>query len=195
MKAQPQLAATRINGVGIATLLDKVETIRTDAELARYRFSARNQWLDGGHTRTTVKDFYGAGAEQTDRARPFVVESDIPGFFDGDDRAMDPLEHLLAALAASVTTTLVWHAAARGIHIDGIETSIEGDIDLHGCLGLGRAANVGYESIRIIVKVEAAAAKAELDKLVELAARYSPALGTIGGSTQVEVRRERPNPR
>ena len=54
----------------------------------------------------------------------------------GEDEAANPVEYLLAGLAGCVTTSLVAHAAARGVKIDSIESTLEGDIDLQGLLQL-----------------------------------------------------------
>ncbi len=191
MSAAARRPETRINGVSVSALYDTVDAIRAKGSMARYQFRARNQWLDGGHTRTSVKDYFGAGAEQTSRPRPFVVDSDTPTEFRGDDRAMDPLELFLASLASCMTTTVVWHAAVRGIHVEAVETRVEGDIDFRGWLGLDRDREPGYEEIRVAVKLEAEASDAELDKLVQLTATYSPLFDTVSRGTRVLVERER----
>jgi uncharacterized OsmC-like protein len=54
----------------------------------------------------------------------------------GEDQAPNPVEHLLNALAGCLTTAMVAHAAVRGIHIEELESEIEGDLDLRGYLGL-----------------------------------------------------------
>jgi len=44
----------------------------------------------------------------------------------GNDTGANPVEHLLHALASCVTTSMVYHAAARGIAIDQVESLLEG---------------------------------------------------------------------
>ena len=69
--------------------------------------------------------------------------------------------------------TIVYHAAARGIALDGLETTIHGDLYLHGFLGQEGSVRPGYEQIRVTVK---AVGDFDDDQLAELAelARYSP---------------------
>lgn len=191
MTAKAEIQEQRVNGVSVGALFDAASTISKARALGRYQFRAHNQWLDGGHTRTTVKDYFGAGAEQTSRTTPLVVESDTPALFRGGDRAMDPLEHLLAAIGACITTTVVWHAAARGIHVNAIDTWLEGDIDLHGWFGLDRDRPPGYNEIRVSVRLDAEAPDGALDQLVAAATRYSPLFNTITRGTRLEVRRDK----
>ena len=67
----------------------------------------------------------------------------------GDNEGANPVEFLLHALAGCVTTTLVLHATARGITIQELSTELEGDLDVHGLLGLDETVSPGYERIRI----------------------------------------------
>jgi uncharacterized OsmC-like protein len=179
----------RINGVAIDSLYNMIDGIRKEPSLARFQFRARNQWLDGGHTRSTVKNFYGAGRERIGRQRPFVLESDLPAVFNGGNTAINPLENLLSALAACLTTTLVYQATVRGIYIDAIECSVEGDIDLRGFLGLDETVARGYEEIRVSVDIEADVPDDKLDSIVELGKRYSPLIELLSHGTRVVVER------
>jgi len=191
MTAKAEIREQRVNGVSVVALFDAANSLSKTESLGRYQFRARNQWLDGGHTRTMVKDYFGAGAEQTSRTTPLVVESDIPTHFRGGDRAMDPLEHFLAAIGACITTTVVWHAAARGIHVNAIDTWLEGDIDLQGWFGMDRDRQAGYNEIRVSIQLDAEAPEAALDQLVDLATRYSPLFETVTRGTRLDVRREK----
>ena len=190
MAAKAIATGTRVNGVSTATLSETLAAAEETDCSGKCQFRARSQWLDGGHTRTIVKDFYGAGMEQTSRARPFVLETGGVALFRIGDRAIDPLEHLLAALGASVTSALVWHATVRGIHVDAIDTWVEGDIDLRGCLGLDPNQRAGFGEIRLIVKLDAEASDAQLDELIDLATRYSPDFDTLNHGTCLTVRRD-----
>ena len=166
-----------------------IESFNEEPSLARFQFRARTQWLDGGHTRTTVKDFYGAGRERQGRQRPFVIDSDLPSMFEGGNTAINPLEHLLSVVGSCLTTTLVYHAAARGIFIDAVECAVEGDIDLLGFLGVDETVPQSYEEIRVLVSIEANAPDSELDELVVRAKRYSPIAIALGQSMRFIVER------
>ncbi|HEV2666370.1 MAG TPA: OsmC family peroxiredoxin, partial [Blastocatellia bacterium] len=104
-----------VNGVNINQLFGTINQIEETPSLARFIFRAGNRWIDGGHNRTTIKDFYGAGQEDTSRAEPFVMDNDEPAVLLGEDNGANPVEFVLHALAGCLTTSLVYHAAARGI--------------------------------------------------------------------------------
>ncbi len=97
------------------------------------------------------------------------------------------MEHLLNALAACVTTSMVAHAAVRGIRIEELESELEGDLDLRGFLGLSNDVPKGFTNIRVNFKV-----KADVDNMERLKrlTAYSPVLNTITRGANVEVRVE-----
>ena len=141
-----------VNGVDVDRLSGTIDHISADPTLARFQFRARNRWIDGGHNRTTIKGFYGAGQEDASRTEPFVLDADEPPMLLGENQAPNAPEYLLHALAACLTGTLVYHAATRGIALDGLESTIEGDVDLRGFLGLDESVRPGYQQILVAFK-------------------------------------------
>ena len=117
------------------TLQGTVHAIEQEPDLGQCKFRARNKWLGGNHNCTTITGFYGARQEIAHK-QTFELHADEPPILAGDDEGANPVEHLLNALAACVTTSMVAHAAVRGIHIEELESELEGDIDLRGFLGL-----------------------------------------------------------
>ncbi len=107
----------------------------------------------------------------------------------GHNEGANPVEYLLHALAGCVTTTLVLHAAARGIEIRELSTELEGDIDLHGLLGLDEGVVPGYREIRIGLHVKADCPDEELDALIEYAKAHSPVCNTVCRPVPVALRR------
>jgi len=116
-----------INGVDLERLSATVTAVTADPTLARFQFRASNHWIDGGHNRTTIKGFYGAGQEDATRTEPFTVDTDEPPVLLGENRAPNAGEYVLHALAACLSGTIVYHAAARGLVIEGLECTLEGD--------------------------------------------------------------------
>jgi uncharacterized OsmC-like protein len=82
-----------------------------------------------------VSDIFGA-KQQMRHAQTFELHADEPPILAGQDQGANPVEHLLHALASCVTTGIVAHAAVKGIHIEELESELEGDLDLNGFLGL-----------------------------------------------------------
>ena len=173
---------TQINGVDAQRLMDTISLIQADPSLADFQFRAENQWVHGGHNRSTIRDFYGAGEEQTTRQVSFVFDADEPDVLLGTDRGANPVEYLLHALAACMTTSLVYHAAARGITVESVESRFEGDLDLHGFLGLKDDVAPGYKTLRAHFRVKADATEQQLLDLF----KYSPVCDTVCRPVQVE---------
>jgi uncharacterized OsmC-like protein len=156
-----------INGVNVDRLSELIEAINATPSRARFRFRARNEWIGGGHNVTTVKDFYGAGQEDSSRGAPFTLHTDEPTALFGDDRGANPIEYVLAAVASCLTTSLVYHAAMRGIRLEEVESSLEGDLDLRGFFGLAQGVRKGYERIRVKFLVKSDASAEQLRALMQ----------------------------
>jgi uncharacterized OsmC-like protein len=175
-----------VNGIHMQTLQGTVNAIEQEPELGRCKFRARNRWLGGNHNCTTVTGFYGARQEIAHQQQ-FQLHADEPPILAGHDEAANPVEHLLNALAACVTTSMVAHAAVRGIHIEELESELEGDIDLRGFLGLDNDVPKGFTEIRIKFKV-----KADVDNMERLKrlTAYSPVFNTITQGARVNIQVE-----
>jgi hypothetical protein len=123
--------ASLLNGVDVDHLMEIIEAVRSTPELAKFRFHARNRWIEGTHNRTSIQGFYGVGMEDTSRTKPVQVNNDGPPVLLGENRGADPVEFIFHALAGSMTTTFVANAAAQGVKIDSIETELERDVPRH----------------------------------------------------------------
>ena len=176
-----------VNGVNVDQLMQTVVAIKGRPSLAKFNFRARNRWIDGGHNRSTVKDFYGAGQEDDTRAAAFVLDNDEPAVLLGDDQGANPVEFVLHALAGCLTTSLVYHAAAQGIKIEEVESFLEGDLDLHGFLGLSDDVRNGYENLRVTFRVKADAPEEKIRELCDLAQRRSPVFDIVSNPVPVSV--------
>jgi uncharacterized OsmC-like protein len=178
---------TIINGVDRDEFLGTIDTINGQRELAKLQFRADNRWIDGTHNTTTVKDVYGAGQEQV-RERSFVMEKDEPVFLLGTDKGANPVEHLLAALAGCLTTTLVYFAAAEGVQLDEVTSKFEADANLLGFLGLDENVRMGCEEIRVTFDIKSAAPREKIEELVALAQSRSGVFDMVTNKTPVSVR-------
>ena len=175
-----------VNGVDVAKLFDTIDAIKGDAEIARFKFRLTNKWINGGHNRAKIKDFYGAKQEWSHDS-VFELDEDEHHVLLGEDLGPNPVEYLLTALSGCLTSAMVYHAAAKGITIRGVESRLEGDIDLRGFLGLSPDVKVGYENIRVYFKVDADVSEKEKEELIEMAKKYSPVYNTVFHATPVTV--------
>jgi len=183
MRSEQTAVTTSINGVAVETLMETVNAIKADPELGACHFRASNIWLNGNHNRSTVNGFYGAKQEIAHQ-QTFTMDADEPAILAGNDEGANPVEHLLHALASCLTTSMVAHAAVRGIQIEELESELEGDIDLNGFLGLNAETPKGYTDIRAKFRVKAR--PEDIDRIKQLA-RFSPVFNTITRGANVEV--------
>ncbi|MGE5567409.1 MAG: OsmC family protein [Rhodospirillales bacterium] len=184
-KPQPET----LNGVNVSELRKTIDGIKATPGLAKFKFRVRNEWDEGGYNRSTVGDFHGANQE-IPHQRQFVLEADEPPVLLGKDRGANPVEHLLHALAACVTSSIIYHAAARGIRIDEIESSLEGDIDVQGFLGLKKDVRRGYQNIRMNFKIKADAPDDQIQAICDMGPQFSPVFDSISNGVPITVRAE-----
>lgn len=177
--------AKLVNGVDVNRLVETIELIKKQPEIARFEFRARNTWVGGTHNRATIKSFYGAGQED-DTRDPLVFEIDEPPVLLGENRGANPVEYLLVALSGCVTTSLVAHAAAKGIEIKAVSSRLEGDIDLRGFLGISESVPVGYQEIRIFFKIDADLSDQQKEELIAMGEKYSPVYNTVTKAVPVK---------
>jgi uncharacterized OsmC-like protein len=180
-------APTLINGVNVDQLMGTVNAIKENPDLARFQFRARNEWLDGGHSRTFIQGFYGAGQEDTSRTKPFVIEGDEPPVLLGENTAANAVEAVLHALASCLAVGFIYNAAAQGIKIDSLEFELEGDLDLHAFLGLSDQVRPGYENIRLSYRVKSDAPREKIVALCEYVQKTSPVLDIIRNPVPVSI--------
>jgi uncharacterized OsmC-like protein len=188
--ATSQVLPKTVNGVAVDDLSKTVDAIKATPTIAKFKFRIRNQWVGAGQNTSTADTFHGAGREQS-RPKPFVLEADEPPVLLGKDTSANPVEHLLHALASCLTTSMVYHAAARGIHIEEVESSLEGDIDLHGFLELDRNVRNGYQRIQVKFKIKSDVPDEQLQEICQLGPRHSPVFDSLTNGVPVSVTAER----
>jgi uncharacterized OsmC-like protein len=179
-----------INGINVDQMMQTIELVKENPALASFKFRARNTWVEGTHNQATVKDFYGAFQED-DTREAMVFDLDEPQVLCGDNLGANPVEYLLVALSGCLTTSLVAHAAARGISLKKVSSRYEGDIDLQGFLGLSEEVPVGFQTIRVYFSIDADIPEDRKEELVKMAQKYSPVYNTITRATPVAVHLEK----
>ena len=174
---------TNLNGINFEQLHEIIRNVEAQPTLGAAKFRARNKWINGGHNRSTIQGFYAAGAEDTLRQQPHVVDADEPVALLGTDHAANPAEFVLHALAACLTSSIVYHAAARGIEIEEMESRLEGDLDVRGLLGIAPDVRKGFQNIRATFSVKSNASVETLKELAE----FSPIFDTIRNPVAVTL--------
>jgi len=97
------------------------------------------------------------------------------------------VEFLLHALGACLTAGIANVAAARGVTLTSVESTIEGDINLLGILGLSDQVRNGYERIRVNFKIAGDAPAEKLRQIVEQSRSRSAVFDVLTNGVPVEV--------
>lgn len=180
------MSTTMRNGVDTEALFGALDAVRAQPEAAKFQFRATNQWVSGTHSRGTIGDFFGLGAEQT-HVQSHTFDADHPRQLVGTDQGPTPAEYLLHALAACITAGIGNIAAARGVELKRVESTVTGDIDLLGLLGLDDSVRNGFQHIDMRVTIEGDAGADELRKVVERSMARSAVLDVLTNGTSVSV--------
>ena len=180
----------QLNGVDVKRLFETIEAVKTTPSLGSFKFRIHNRWEDCGENQSRVQDFYGCGQEMQ-HERGFSMTADEPAILLGGDKGANPVEHLLHAVAACVTTSMVYHAAAKGIAIEEVESSLEGDLDLRGFLGIDPKVRNGYQQIRMKFAIKANVSDEQLNELAAMGTKFSPVFDSVTKGVPIEVSEER----
>jgi uncharacterized OsmC-like protein len=179
------------NGVDTATLFATLNAVKQAPQAARFQFRAHNQWQTGTHNRTTISDFYGVGEERTHQ-RTFTFDADHPAILVGRDHGPTPVEFLLHALAACLTAGLANIAAARKITLTQVRSTVTGDIDLNGILGLDPQVRNGYQQITVHFTINGDAPPHQLRQLVAQSQARSAVYDVITNQVPVTIHVDTP---
>jgi uncharacterized OsmC-like protein len=174
------------NGVDVPTLFATLDAVKDNPAIAAFQFRAQNTWQSGTHSRTVYSDFFGAMQEMQHREAT-VVESDHPEVLVGTDKAPTPVEYLLHAIAACVTSGVVNIASARGVTLTKVCSTVVGNIDLRGILGLSDQVRNGYQGITVSFEIEGDADEETLRGIVEQSRRRSAVYDVLTNGTSVRI--------
>jgi uncharacterized OsmC-like protein len=175
------------NGVDTQQMFGTLDAIKDDPSLANFQFRVSNRWVDGSHNRSTIQGFYGAGQEDTSRREPFVIDAGEPAVLLGHDHGANPAEALLHSLAACLTTSIVYVAAARKVKLTSVESTLEGEMDVRGCLGLSDEVRNGFERINVTFTVTGEASPEQLREVVARARARSAVYDMVSNGVPVSV--------
>jgi len=176
-----------LNGVDTPTLFATLDAVKASPELAKFQFRATNRWISGTNNRSTIRGFYGAGQEDTSRTEDFTYDADHPAVLVGTGKGPTPVEFLLHAIAACLTAGLANVAAARGVALTEVSSTVEGDIDLLGILGLDHDVRNGYQGIRVSFRIRGDAPDEVLRGLVERSRARSAVYDVLTNGVPVSI--------
>lgn len=180
-------APTVRNGVHTSNLFATLDAITVNPEIARFRFRTANTWTGGAHNRNHVQAFYAAGGEDTSREVPFVIDAGEPPILIGANEGPNPAEILLSALASCLTTSIVYVAAARKVTLTHVSSTLEGDMDVRGALGLSDEVRNGFQRIRATFTIRGEASAERLREIVERGRARSAVYDVVARSVPVTI--------
>jgi uncharacterized OsmC-like protein len=174
------------NGVDVPTLFATLDVVKGQPAAAQFQFRASNRWISGTESRSVIHGFFGTGQE-LEHAHATELTSDHPAVLVGGDAGPTPVEYLLHALAACLTAGLVNIASARGVTLHEVRSTVEGDIDLNGILGLDDGVRNGYQGIKVSFVVQGEASEEELAGLVQRSVARSAVFDVLTNGVPVSV--------
>ena len=186
MTAERKREPVPLNGVDTPALFATIDAVKERPDLARFRFRASNHWVRGTNSRTRIESFAGAGGEHAHK-REFEYDADHPAVLVGNDEGPLPVEFLLVALASCLTSGIGNIAAARGVQLSEVRSTIEGDLDAQGILGLSDEVRNGYERIHVNLTVKGDAPPEKLRAIVEQSRARSAVFDVLTRGTHVEL--------
>ena len=176
-----------LNGVNVDQLVGTIQAVQGDSSIALFKFKSQTKWIDGGHSQTKIKDFFGAKQEDTTRPKAFVMDGDEPSVLLGNNHGPNAVEAILHALASCLSVGVVYNASAKGIKINALTFDMQGEIDLHAFLGLSETMRPGYSQLDVAISLDAEASREDLVSLIEYVKKTSPVLDVITNPTPVNV--------
>jgi uncharacterized OsmC-like protein len=180
------MSPTVRNGVDTATLFATLDAVKQAPQAARFQFRAHNRWVSGTHSRTTIHDFFGVGEERSHDGAT-TLDVDHPKVLVGGDHGPTPVEYILHGLAGCLTAGLANIAAVRGVELTEVTSTVEGDIDLNGILGLDPSVRNGFEQIRVSFDMKGNAPPEKLREVVEQSRARSAVFDIITNMVPVTI--------
>ena len=174
------------NGVNVEALLGAREALEKAPQAAKFTWRASNKWINGTHSQTSVKEFFGLGEGQSHR-QEFTFEADHPEIFASEDHGATPVELVLAGLASCLTAGVAAVAQMRKIQLRSVQATLEGGMDIQGILGMDEDVRNGFDGIKVSYKIDADATKDEIEALVAQSQKRSAVFDIVTNPTNVTV--------
>lgn len=179
-------APTVDNGVNIEALRGAKQALTDAPEAAQFQWRARCEWVNGTHSRSTITDFAGLGAEQAHR-QTFSIDADHPEVFASEDNGATPTEIVLAALASCLTAGVATVATNRGVELRSVTATVEAGMDLQGILGIDGDVRNGFDAINVTYDIDADASRADIEAIVAQSQKRSAVFDIVTNPTTVRV--------
>lgn len=174
------------NGVNTEALIGARGAFEQAPQAAQFTFRSSCDWVEGTYSINKLNGYFGLGQEH-EREITFSIESDHPAVFAAADRAPTPPEIVLSALASCLTGGVASVAQHRGIQLNSVTATVEGDIDVQGILGMDPDIRNGFNAIRVSFVIDADASDEAIAALVAQSQKRSAVFDLLTNPTNVAV--------
>jgi uncharacterized OsmC-like protein len=174
------------NGVNVEALLGARAALTDAPEGAKFKWKATCNWVNGTHSRSKIREFFGLGDNQKHRTE-YSFEADHPEIFASEDNGVTPVEFVLVGLASCLTAGIAAVAQNRGIQLRSVAATLEGSMDIQGILGIDSDVRNGFDDIVVRYKIDADATPDEIKALVAQSQKRSAVYDIIANPTNISV--------
>lgn len=179
--------STGDNGINIEHLMYVRQALIDSPAAAQFTWRGECEWVSGAHSCTSIDGFYGLTGDQVRSKGPHIYTTDHPEHFGSRDAGATPAEMLLAALAGCLTAGLASIAALRGVTLNSVKATVEGDMDLQGIMGIDPDVRNGFRAIRVSYRIDADASDGDIRDLVSQSQRRSAVFDIVMNPTAISV--------
>ncbi|MBC8240821.1 MAG: OsmC family protein [Alphaproteobacteria bacterium] len=163
--------ANIVNGINVDDLMQLIAGVELEAPKGKTNWRVATTWQGQTHSRAEITGFEIGGEEVS---RRFTFDIDEPCELGGGNAFANPQEHLIAALNACMTVGYVAQCAVRGVTLESLEITTEGEIDLRGFLGIDPSVAPGYESLSYTVHIKGDGTDEQFTEIHEAVMATSP---------------------
>jgi uncharacterized OsmC-like protein len=178
--------STTDNGVNVQALLEAREVLAGAPDAAQFTWRASSKWENGVHSTTSIQNYFGLGEEQSHKTEA-VFDADHPEVFAATDNGITPIEYLLVGLASCLTAGVASVAQNRGIQLRSVESTVEGNHDIRGILGVDSDVRNGFNDVKVTFSIDADATREEIEALVAQSQKRSAVFDALTNPTEVSV--------
>ncbi len=174
------------NGVNVEALLGAREALTEAPAAAKFQWRATCKWVNGTHSHSTVKGFFGLGEEQSHRTE-YSFDADHPEIFASADNGATPVEMVLVGLASCLTAGVAAIAQHRDIQLNSVSATLEAGMDVQGILGIDSDVRNGFDGIKVHYDIDADASEDDIKALVAQSQKRSAVFDIVTNPTNVTV--------
>lgn len=184
---QQQQQQKELNGWNLEQFQSVVSMVKEKPEAGRLSFQTRTKWDEGfGVDGRTEK----IGMLNQTIPRRFTLRGDHPPELLGKNTGATAVETLLSALGSCIAGTYAAQATARGIKIDDLEVTLDGEIDLQGFLQLA-PVRAGLSDAKVKIRVKSDANESELREIGQIIHKASPVTDSVSNPVKIDISTER----